>query len=93
MINRIVCAITTALASPLAIVAVPLACVGAARLLSETALTLVLSIMAISITQLVLRSGDQDTRALQLKLDEMIRATAAADDSLIGIERDDRHDG
>jgi low affinity Fe/Cu permease len=33
-------------------------------------------------------SQDQDTRAIQLKLDEIIKSTDKADDALIGIEKE-----
>jgi low affinity Fe/Cu permease len=83
----IVTRITTAMASTWAIVLVPALCLVANHYLSETALTLALSIMAISITQLVLRSGDCDTRAIQRKLDALIKATEDAPDDLVGIEK------
>jgi low affinity Fe/Cu permease len=85
MINRIVCALTTAMASKAGMIVVPLICVALASILSETELTLALSIAAISITQLVLRSGDNDTRAIQTKLDALIRVSDAPDD-VAGIE-------
>jgi low affinity Fe/Cu permease len=85
---RLIHRLTDALAHPAAIVCVPLACWLASLVLSETALTLVLSILAISATQLILYSSACDDRALHAKVDELIRAIEDADNALIGKERD-----
>ena len=53
----------------------------------EMSLTLVLSVLAISTTQLVLLAQDRDTRAIHAKLDELLRGVPAADEKLAGIER------
>jgi hypothetical protein len=55
---------------------------------SVDVLTLVLSILAITLTQMVLASQDSITKAEHAKLDAIIEGTDA-DDSLRGIERDD----
>lgn len=85
---RLIHAITNALAHPWAIVLVPLACLAACLLLSEIALTLLLSILAISFSQLVLAEAKRGDEALHAKIDELIRAIDTADDSLIGKERE-----
>jgi low affinity Fe/Cu permease len=90
MIRKTIRLATDAFAHPLAIVAVPVACWLASRVLSETALTLVLSIVAISFTQLILYASACDDRALHAKVDELIRAIEDADDALIGKEREER---
>lgn len=87
--NRIVCTVTAVLSSTAAIILVPIACIILRRILPDTMLTLVLSIAALTITQLVLRSGDQDTKAIQTKLDALIRVSDAPDE-LAGIERKER---
>lgn len=46
----------------------------------------IISIFAITVTQLVLLSSDIDTKAIQEKLDELIHAIDSADDSKAGIE-------
>lgn len=76
-----------ALAHPLAVLAFPPAC-GLWLLAggSVDALTLLLSIAALSFTQLVLLAQASDTRAVQQKLDAIIHGTDA-DDQVAGIER------
>lgn len=54
----------------------------------ELGLTLFLSILAISVTQLVLLSQDRDTKAIHAKLDALIQGVPGADDNVAGIERD-----
>lgn len=53
---------------------------------SVAALTLVLSILAITLTQMVLLSQDRITRAEHQKLDAIIAGTDA-DDAVAGIEK------
>lgn len=48
---------------------------------------LFLSIAALLVAGLVLVAGAKDTSAIQMKLDELIRAVDKADDRLIGIEQ------
>ncbi len=45
-----------------------------------------LSVFSLTTTQLVLLSQDRDSRALQSKIDELIRAIPDARNDLIGIE-------
>lgn len=74
-------------AHPVSIAAFPLAC--AAWLFTGYGielLTLLLSVLAISTTQLVLLAQDRDTRAVHAKLDAVVRGTDA-DDAVAGIER------
>lgn len=59
-----------------------LACGG-----SEGRLTLVLSVVAISLSQMILLSQDKITKAEHAKLDAIIAGTDA-DDALQGIERE-----
>lgn len=54
---------------------------------SELGLTLVLSVLAITTTQLVLLAQDRDTKAIHKKLDELIHGVPDADDKVAGIER------
>ena len=89
MIARLIHRLTDALAHPAAIVGVPLGCWVAYHFLSETALTLALSIIAISATQLILFAANCGERAMHCKVDELIRAIEAADDTLIGLEQKD----
>lgn len=51
------------------------------------ALNLALSDAAIVIAGIILVAGATDTKAIQTKLDEILRAIPQADDTLIGIER------
>jgi low affinity Fe/Cu permease len=55
--------------------------------LSMPALTAVLSVLAITMSQIILREADRDTVAMEKKLDELIRATDKADDALVGLEK------
>ncbi|WP_169798295.1 low affinity iron permease family protein [Sphingomonas soli] len=75
---------------PLALVGVILFC-GAWFLLplgeSATAvLTLVLSVLAITLTQMVLNQQKRHETALHLKIDELIHAMRGARDEVMGIE-------
>jgi low affinity Fe/Cu permease len=53
---------------------------------SENALTLFLSVAAISLTQMVLNQQKRSEAALHLKIDELILAKRGARDELAGIE-------
>ncbi len=74
---------------PLAQIAVVLFCtiwfvVGGPA--SENALTLVLSVSAITLTQMVLNQQKRNEAALHLKIDELIYAKKNARDEIAGIE-------
>jgi low affinity Fe/Cu permease len=47
----------------------------------------VLSVLAITMTQIILREADRDTVAMERKLDELIKVTDKADDALVGLEK------
>ncbi len=52
----------------------------------ENSLTLVLSVLAITLTQMVLNQQKRSEAALHLKIDELIIAVSGARDELAGIE-------
>lgn len=54
------------------------------QLIINTSTTIVTFLMVF----LIQHSQNKDTKAIQLKLDELISSTAAANDQLIGIEKD-----
>ncbi len=49
--------------------------------------TFELSVLALNFSQLILVAGAADTRAIQAKLDELVRALPEASDDVIGIEK------
>lgn len=53
----------------------------------ENALTLILSVLAITLTQMVLNQQRRSEAALHMKIDELILAKKGARDELAGIER------
>ena len=67
------------------IIGFPIAC-GAWLLAggSVPVLTMVLSVMAITMTQLVLAEQNRDTAAVHRKLDELVITQPGADDSVAG---------
>lgn len=72
-----------------AIIGVPVVCatwfaVG----LSVDVLTGILSILAITISSLVLVAQNRDSCALHLKLDELLHGVDKADDHIAGIEKE-----
>lgn len=75
---------------PAAIATVALFC-GAWFLVSgqagENMLTLILSVLAITLTQMVLNQQKRSEAALHMKIDELILAKSGARDELAGIER------
>jgi len=74
---------------PNAIVGVLVACTAAFLLLGEEValnLTLALSVLAITLTQMVLNQQKRHEAALHLKIDELIHAMKGARDDLMGIE-------
>lgn len=85
--SRITCQSAALFAHPWAIVIFPFLCVAWELAgWGELALTLALSILAISTTQLVLSAQEKDTRAIHLKLDALIAGTDA-DDDVAGVEK------
>jgi len=54
---------------------------------SENALTLILSVLAITLTQMVLNQQRRSEAALHMKIDELILTKRGARDELAGIER------
>lgn len=75
---------------PIALIGVLLFCFGWFMLpLGDTAtavLTLVLSVMAITLTQMVLNQQKRHEAALHLKIDELIHAMKGARDEVMGVE-------
>jgi low affinity Fe/Cu permease len=53
----------------------------------ENMLTLILSVLAITLTQMVLNQQKRSEAALHMKIDELILAKSGARDELAGIER------
>lgn len=54
---------------------------------SENMLTLILSVLAITLTQMVLNQQKRSEAALHMKIDELILSKRGARDELAGIER------
>ena len=74
---------------PVALVGVIVFCGAAFVLLGEGgagALTLVLSVLAITLTQMVLNQQQRHEAALHLKIDELIHAMGGARNEVAGIE-------
>lgn len=74
---------------PMAILAVALGCaawfiIGGPA--AENTLTLVLSVLAITLTQMVLNQQRLSERALHMKIDELVYALKGARDEIAGIE-------
>lgn len=94
-IKELACTAAEWFATPIAILAIPAIC-GAWLLFGHmAALTLALSIMAITMTQLVLLANrareeraDQRDVAMHAKLDELLHAIDGARDEVAGIEPD-----
>lgn len=77
--------VSDAFAHPIAIILVPVLCAAWLWLgYPVDGLTLGLSIIAISTTQLVLVGQNNSEAAVQRKLDEIVRAVPDADSSLAG---------
>jgi low affinity Fe/Cu permease len=81
--------VATGAGHPLAIALVALAC-GVWFIVAgpggENTLTLILSVAAITLTQMVLNQQRRSERALHLKIDELILAVSGARDEIAGIE-------
>jgi len=74
---------------PLALIGVIVFCAAFFLALGQSAtaaLTLVLSVMAITLTQMVLNQQKRHEAALHLKIDELIHAMRGARDEVMGIE-------
>lgn len=74
---------------PVALIGVIVFCAIFFLALGDTAtgaLTLVLSVMAITLTQMVLNQQKRHEAALHLKIDELIHAMTGARDEIMGIE-------
>jgi low affinity Fe/Cu permease len=74
---------------PLALTGVILVCAASFLLLGSAVtgvLTLVLSVMAITLTQMVLNQQKRHEVALHLKIDELIHGVRGARDEIMGIE-------
>ena len=90
LFNVLACRTASWFASPTALLMIPAACVVWILLgASVDVLTLVLSVLAISMTQLVLVSQATGEKAMQHKLDELVVAVPDADSSVAGEERRD----
>lgn len=74
--------VSQALAHPIAIGLVPVGCIVWLHFGSVNSLTLVLSIVAISITQLVLLGQGREARASKRQMGEIIRSIPDADDAM-----------
>jgi low affinity Fe/Cu permease len=75
---------------PLALIGVVVFCIGWFLLplgsAATAVLTLVLSVLAITLTQMVLNQQKRHEVALHLKIDELIHAMRGARDEIMGIE-------
>jgi low affinity Fe/Cu permease len=77
------CKVSSWFASPLIVAAFPLACILWLWLgFSVDDITLLLSVLAISMTQLVLVGQARESRAVKAEVDEILRAIPEADDSV-----------
>ena len=93
MFQRIACQASDWFAKPVVIAGIPLACI--VWLLaggSVAVLTNILSVLAISMTQLVLVGQNVSETIVQAKLDELVRAVPDADDALADLHRQTRAD-
>ena len=79
--ERLACRTASWLASPTALMAIPVSCiVWLVAGLSVDLLTNMLSIFAISTTQLVIVAQEADTRATKAMITELVHAVPEADD-------------
>lgn len=95
MLDRHIIGLATWLGKPLAFLAI-VGMIAAGLALGVVAsfndhwalgFNLFLSIAALIISAIILVAGAKDTAAIQVKLDELIRAVDKADDKLIGIDQ------
>lgn len=81
--ERVACRTASWLASPTALIAIPAVCTAWLLAgLSVDLLTNMLSIFAISTTQLVIVAQEADTRATKAMITELVHAVPEADDSV-----------
>jgi low affinity Fe/Cu permease len=80
-----ICILTTDwISHPLAIILFPIVCVAYMMLGgAEGRLTLILSILAISLTQMVLNAQNVDSEATKLQIAELVRVSPEARDTVI----------
>ena len=94
LLARFFCRAADWFATPFAILAIPFACAAWLRVWDEASLTLALSILAITMTQLVLFSQKANDRASKArdeardkKIDGLIKGIPDVPDDLMGIEK------
>lgn len=88
LFERIACRAADWFASPVSLVLIPTVSLSWVMIgLSVDDLTLVLSILALTLTQLVLVGQNNGERAMQQKLDELVVAVPDADSSVAGVEQ------
>lgn len=94
MLTELSCRAARAFATPVVILGVPIICglwllvgwvIGNFEV-AMVALTLILSVLAITMSSLVLVAQDRSEQAIQEKLNELLRAIPAANEGLVGIE-------
>lgn len=86
--ERLACRTSDWFASPVALILIPTLCFSWIMLgMSVDTLTFVLSILALTLTQLVLVGQQTGERAMQHKLDELVIAVPDADSTVAGEER------
>ncbi len=82
--SRICIAVADYFSHPLAIVMLPVICVGYIWMGGVVDnLTLILSVLAISLTQMVLRAQNVDAEAYKLQIAELVKATPKARDDVV----------
>lgn len=85
LFTRWACKASDWFATPVTLIGIPVLCATwLVSGLSVDTLTLALSILAITMTQLVLVGQNQSERAVQRKLDELVHAVPDADDTVAG---------
>jgi low affinity Fe/Cu permease len=84
MFEVLACRLAEWFASPWAVIGIPLACIAwYASGLGVEMLTLVLSVVAITTTQLVLAAQRRGERAVKAEVDEIVRALPGADETIL----------
>lgn len=79
--NKIACLIATWFATPWAIVLVAVVAILAKIVgISDGPLTYFLSVLAISMSQFIMIAQDRDTRAMQAKLDGLVKVSDASNE-------------